>query len=257
MIQRAAFNDSVLQTITDTIVARFKPRRIVLFGSHARGDARRDSDYDLMVELEGLKNDREAWDAKWEIKGALPRGVEVDVTVRSPSKFEERRDDPGTLDWAIAREGVVIYPADADSQSLRPPARVSEGREPPKSIREWLEVADEDMRAVGRLSVEPVDWRPVCFHAQQAAEKYLKALLVHHRIHPPRTHNLTELLSEIRQACTTLPGLDADCALLSKFPVEPRYPSEEPKPDAITGPAAVEAMRRVVTAATAAMRRAE
>jgi len=253
MIKPAVGNDSALEAITDTIVVRFKPQRIVLFGSHARGDARKDSDYDLMVEFPGL-NDAEAWETRCQIKQALPLGVDVDITVRTRANFEERRDDPGTLDWAIAREGIVIYPLGADSSSIRPVARVREGGEPPKSIGEWLEIADEDILVVEKLaSGQPVAWRAVCFHAQQSGEKYLKALLVRHGIHPPRTHHLTELLSEIRKAGSPFVGLDVDCALLSTFPVEPRYPSDVPKPDAVEGNAAVHAMRRVVGAATAAI----
>jgi len=247
MIQSPAQGRTVLETIVDAIVARFNPRRIVLFGSHARGDARADSDYDLMVELASVENE---WKMSWEIKDALPRGIaDVDITVRTPTWFDERRDDPGTLDWAISREGVIIYPPGADSASLRPVSRVREGREPPKSIREWLEVADQDVRAAELLSsAERALWSPVCFHAQQAAEKYLKAVLVWHRIPPARTHNLTELLSRVRAAGNALEGLDADCALLSKYPVEVRYPSREPKPTADDGRAAVDAMRRIVAA---------
>lgn len=245
MIQSPAQGRTVLETIVDTIVARFDPRRIVLFGSHARGDARADSDYDLMVELASVENE---WKMSWEIKDALPRGIaDVDITVRTRTRFDERRDDPGTLDWAISREGVIIYPPGAESASLRPVSRVREGSEPPKSIREWLEVADSDALAVEQLSShELVVWPIVCFHAQQAAEKYLKAVLVRHRTPPTRTHDLTQLLSHVRAAGATLEGLDADCALLSKYPVEFRYPSREPKPTAEEGRAAVEAMRRIV-----------
>lgn len=247
MIQSSTQGRTVLESITDAIVARFQPRRIVLFGSHARGDAKTDSDYDLMVELPSVDSE---WRLSWEIKQALPKSTAgVDITVRTPAVFEERRDDPGTLDWAISREGVIIYPPGADSASLRPVSRVRENHEPPKSIREWLEIADEDVLVAERLSSqEPVLWRPVCFHAQQAAEKYLKALLVRHEIHPPRTHDLTELLSDVRTAGTRLERLDADCALLSQYPAEVRYPSREPKPTADDGRAAVSAMRRIVGA---------
>jgi HEPN domain-containing protein len=40
---------------------------------------------------------------------------------------------------------------------------------------------------------EPRNFDAVCFHAQQCVEKLMKALLIHHNIVPPRTHNFTEL----------------------------------------------------------------
>ena len=42
----------LLKEVTKTIVQRFHPKRIVLFGSHARGEARPDSDLDLFIEME-------------------------------------------------------------------------------------------------------------------------------------------------------------------------------------------------------------
>jgi uncharacterized protein len=43
---------AILETITRTIVEKFHPRRIVLFGSRARGEGTEDSDYDVFVEME-------------------------------------------------------------------------------------------------------------------------------------------------------------------------------------------------------------
>ena len=45
-------DDVLLQEIVGKIVERFQPRRIILFGSRARGDHRRDSDLDLFVEMD-------------------------------------------------------------------------------------------------------------------------------------------------------------------------------------------------------------
>ncbi len=44
--------DAVLEQVTRTIVERFHPKRIVLFGSHARGDAGSDSDLDVFIEMQ-------------------------------------------------------------------------------------------------------------------------------------------------------------------------------------------------------------
>src|SRR5512146_1544307 len=51
-----AVDDKLLKHITDTIVEKFHPRRIILFGSHARGDPRPDSDVDLLVVMDSEKD---------------------------------------------------------------------------------------------------------------------------------------------------------------------------------------------------------
>lgn len=63
-------------------------------------------------------------------------------------------------------------------------------------LRQWVRKAEHDLEAVRRLlAVEqgcPID--VACFHCQQAAEKYLKALLTLEGIPAPRTHDLEQLL---------------------------------------------------------------
>lgn len=68
----------------------------------------------------------------------------------------------------------------------------------------------------------------VCFHAQQAAEKYLKGLLVVHDEEPPRIHALPELL---RKAILHVPalntaGLEDATSGLDQFYIPSRYPAE-------------------------------
>jgi HEPN domain-containing protein len=57
----------------------------------------------------------------------------------------------------------------------------------------WLRLADEDL-AMARLALDRGIYRQTCFHAQQAAEKALKALLLVRRGTYPRTHSLEDLL---------------------------------------------------------------
>lgn len=67
---------------------------------------------------------------------------------------------------------------------------------------EWAEKAEADYWTAGRelrARMHP-NWDAVCFHAQQCAEKYLKAFLQQQAIAPPRTHSLIELL----EACLPL-----------------------------------------------------
>src|SRR5437867_1639921 len=229
MIQSELVADPVLVGVTKAIVARVRPRRIVLFGSRARGDARPDSDYDVMVEEEQEAENERTRAA--EIADAICRrvGVDVQVTVRTPAQFERRKDDVGTIDYDIAREGIVLYadPAISGIAELRPATQVREKPEtPPDSLAEWIETADADLRTVDVLlaSGARIDWGIVAFHCQQAAEKYLKAALVSRHVKPLRTHDLKVLLLELTKAGYATHGLEAACKRLTKYAVHRRYP---------------------------------
>ena len=236
--------ERVLAAISDSV----HPCRIVLYGSRARGDARPESDYDLMVELAtGL--DHEA--GRQAIDRAL-RGITASrhIVVRVAGEFDARRNDPGTIDWAIAREGVAVY---ANTEALRrapllPPARVvrESPAEPPPSLEEWLQLATEDL-TVMELAIGANLWGPAGFNAQQAAEKYLKALLVKAWRAPPRTHDLGTLVAEVRAAGFDLPDLTAECEVLHPYAVNCRYGGIQP--NAATGRAVVEAGRRMINVA--------
>lgn len=92
----------------------------------------------------------------------------------------------------------------------------------------WLNYADEDLRlARHALTLATgVPFRLVAYHAQQCAEKSLKAYLVFHRIDFPYTHNISRLLElcgEKSNWCDEL--LDAE--ILSVYAVTTRYPGED------------------------------
>jgi HEPN domain-containing protein len=75
---------------------------------------------------------------------------------------------------------------------------------------QWVRKAEEDIEAARSLAVQAKPPRDiVCFHCQQAAEKYLKALLQEFGVAVPKTHNLNDLLNLL------LPH-DADLAPLRK-----------------------------------------
>ena len=57
-------------------------------------------------------------------------------------------------------------------------------------VQQWLSKADKDLQAAGvLLRAQLDDYESVGFHAQQAAEKYIKAFLVRHQIEFPKTHS--------------------------------------------------------------------
>jgi HEPN domain-containing protein len=93
----------------------------------------------------------------------------------------------------------------------------------------WLAKAEEDL-AVARLILGGTlrSWETASFHAQQAAEKALKAVLVRYQINFPRSHDIGELLNLAEpQAAGIIAELGAARAL-TVYAVAARYPGSEP-----------------------------
>lgn len=91
---------------------------------------------------------------------------------------------------------------------------------------EWVQKAESDFLITGRLlrvRKIPVN-DAVCFHAQQCAEKYLKAVLQEHQVRIPKTHDLTELLRLLAQIEPNANLLLPDLQTLNDYAVDFRYP---------------------------------
>lgn len=234
--------DTVLEEITRTIVERFNPRRVVLFGSRARGDALADSDYDIMVEMDADVGSADILELFW------PSRWSMDVLVYTPGEVQRWKDDVGVVLYDIVRDGRVLYRrADVSVADFAPAASpaTSRVRESPietaESLALWIDRAREDfavMEASARL--DPPGLGSVCFHAHQCAEKLLKGCLIARSIRPPRTHDLRELLTTCVQAGFDLEGLRAACETLFGLWPKSRYP-EIGTPTASDATAAVEA----------------
>ena len=98
---------AVIEAMVQRIVEQFGPDRVILFGSHARGDARPDSDVDLLVvmSVEGSKREKQI-----EIRIALHDfHIPNDVIVVTPEEVDRKRDVVGTIVRPALREGKVLY----------------------------------------------------------------------------------------------------------------------------------------------------
>ena len=93
----------------ERLVTAARPSRIILFGSHARGDADDRSDVDLLV-IEPTVSDR--YEEMIRLNRALKGlSMPVDLLVVSEQEFEHRSSTPGTVEHAASREGRVLYAA--------------------------------------------------------------------------------------------------------------------------------------------------
>jgi HEPN domain-containing protein len=90
---------------------------------------------------------------------------------------------------------------------------------------EWLAKAEEDFSvAKGLLRRRKVPADTVCFHSQQAAEKYLKAVLQERGVRFGKTHDLEGLLRLCTAVFPQLTLLVGDAQLLNDYAVRYRYP---------------------------------
>lgn len=96
-------------------------------------------------------------------------------------------------------------------------------RFPPDDPREWLNRARSNL-IQARGDRPGVYWEDLCFQAQQAAEKAIKALLLHRGIRFPYIHDLAELIHLLAQGGLEIPPRIQEAARLSDYAVEARYP---------------------------------
>jgi HEPN domain-containing protein len=98
-------------------------------------------------------------------------------------------------------------------------------------LRNWIFRANEDIAVIDKLfeSGPELFASSICFHAQQAVEKFLKAYLVFHGIDFPKTHDLDFLLLECKKVNNKV--FDIDLGSLTDFGVSIRYPDDFFLPD--------------------------
>ena len=90
------------------VAAKFRPEKIVLFGSHAAGTAIEDSDVDLLVMLR-FRGDRVHKSVAIQLK-LRPR-FPVDLIIRSPQEVRRRLKMGDTFLRDILSEGIILYEA--------------------------------------------------------------------------------------------------------------------------------------------------
>ncbi|HEV7671834.1 MAG TPA: nucleotidyltransferase domain-containing protein [Thermoanaerobaculia bacterium] len=111
MVTTANVSEDLLSQMAEVIVQEVKPERIILFGSHARGDARPDSDVDLLViEQEGFgkqRSRRREAALLWRALAHFP--IPKDIVVYSQEEAAAWTNYPGHLMAQALREGRVLY----------------------------------------------------------------------------------------------------------------------------------------------------
>ena len=99
--------DEWIAVMVERLVREFQPLQIILFGSRARGDARPDSDVDLLVVLPEIENKRNTMAAMLLALRGIP--MPADVIPTTPDEIARRGHIVGTILRPALRDGTVLY----------------------------------------------------------------------------------------------------------------------------------------------------
>ena len=214
------------------LVATLDPEEVLLFGSRARGTHRPDSDADLLVVLRaGSVPSGDPRALAWKtVRGDVEHpGILADVFTYYPEDLRRRLAAGSTVVRDALAEGVLLYPRHGGRSQY---AELAGEWARVGAVDEWLRFAEEDLGdAEARLTDRRPVWRNIAYHAQQAAEKAIKALIFHLGGPLNRTHDILELLltvSDLNRDIGTafLLAHGNAGARLTGFAVEPRYPGD-------------------------------
>ena len=100
---------TLLKEVTRRIVALAHPRRVVLFGSAARGRMKKDSDFDMLVVVKGNVHRRQM--AQKIYRGLHGVGISVDIVVATEDDIKKYGSRTGTVLKPALKEGRVLYEA--------------------------------------------------------------------------------------------------------------------------------------------------
>ena len=103
--------DELLKEMTDIIVREVSPRQVILFGSHARGDAHPDSDLDFLVVEDGPFNASRSRRAEmtrmWKILFDYP--IPMDFLIFTPEENEKWKTSQNHVIAQAMKDGKVLY----------------------------------------------------------------------------------------------------------------------------------------------------
>ena len=97
---------NILAEIIQKVIEEAVPDKIILFGSRAKGEQTKESDYDICVLKKGILHKRKL---AQRIYLALDINAPVDVIVETPERFDELKSNPFLIYFDIAKYGRVVY----------------------------------------------------------------------------------------------------------------------------------------------------
>ncbi|MDI6736622.1 MAG: nucleotidyltransferase domain-containing protein [bacterium] len=100
-------SEKIIKKAIERLIKVARPQKVYLFGSYARGDARKQSDLDFLVVEQTLSNRRKEMVRLHDAIRSMR--IPVDILVASESTFNEWADVPGTVMYKAKMEGRLCY----------------------------------------------------------------------------------------------------------------------------------------------------
>jgi HEPN domain-containing protein len=214
---------AVPRDLLDPVVDYFRPQRVILFGSQARGEASRDSDLDLLVIVDdNTPPEKLHWQDGF---GAYRSKRDADIFPMRAEDFERNRAVVNTLAAEADADGIVVYGSPKGSCMKAPDPRARW-----EAVNRWLEVAQVDRNAAQALMAVPSLRPSAPFHCQQALEKLLKGFLTLAGKRGGKTHALDRLGAAAAKSFPEIEELVAAAKNWSDWAFVYRYPSDEAPP---------------------------
>ena len=102
-------HDKTLATIRETARSVLAGAQVLLFGSHTRGEAGPESDYDILVITERPVHLRDKFALRTQIRKRLPEmGIRCDVLIQSEQEVQRKRELPGHIVRSALLDGVPL-----------------------------------------------------------------------------------------------------------------------------------------------------
>ena len=180
--------------------------KVILYGSHARGDwvadpvGRYYSDYDILVVVndERLADEAEYWgkakdhlNRAYDIMNLISAPVGLTVHSMADANFQLSRSRPFFID--VVREGIVLYELEAQQFELPKPLDSAVAHiEAENHFKQWF-TSGAELLELGKYAVSRDMNNRAAFLLHQATENFYHTVLLVLKLYSPKSHNLKYL----------------------------------------------------------------